>query len=322
MERKLLFGIILVIVQSIPIFSEIITYESALKDVNNLDKGGRWLCLGIKEINEIDGLDKNTKEVINKHLLSLIENEDLRFDYKLHKAFISDRKKENVIPGVIDILNKTYLRISSPINRHDGYWVTKMRVPNTLMQMTIINDIHIDAAENRVTIYSQSLIAGSILVPPQVQPGEFVLLPDKSLAGSHPNAVYLNGSGKELSKADGTGTWWVKNSWELGGEGYYNWELKPKEEYGEGILYEGVLLEDGLTMRVGPADKDSGFYSLRTPIIKKNSVKYIVTLYGPKNVDPDKGPVDLTPKVINELEFIQKIEKSAFDNLSRKSAIK
>ena len=104
---------------------------------------------------------------------------------------------------------------------HDSYWVTEVAVDNA-SDVAVINDMYVDLDTMRVTVYAQSRILAARLIvsPPQVDPGEC----EDPLVGDrvchHPNAVYLNGSGQELETSDGTGEWWVKHSWILGGEGY------------------------------------------------------------------------------------------------------
>ena len=159
----------------------------------------------------------------------------------------------------------------NPLYYHDAYWVTSIKPEGAPAKITVINDMYIDTSTNRVTVYAQSRILGKIVSPPQVGTGKCIKTKKESLC-FHPNAVYLNGSGAELDSSDGSGAWWVKHSWVLGGEGYHNWELKPKKNYGDGQYVEGILLEDGITMKIG-IRKDSIFtdYNLRMPIIDKNT---------------------------------------------------
>ena len=168
---------------------------------------------------------------------------------------------------------------------HDAYWVAKIKPEGAPAKITVINDMYIDTSTNRVTVYAQSRILGKIVSPPQVGSGKCIETNKDSLC-FHPNAVYLNGSGAELDSSDGSGTWWVKHSWVLGGEGYQNWELKPKKNYGDGQYVEGILLEDGFTMKIG-IRKDSIFtdYNLRMPIIDKNTseVFYKIVRYESPN---------------------------------------
>ena len=164
---------------------------------------------------------------------------------------------------------------------HDAYWVAKIKPEGAPAKITVINDMHIDTSTNRVTVYAQSRILGKIVSPPQVGLGECIETKNDTLC-FHPNAVYLNGSGAELDSSDGSGAWWVKHSWVVGGEGYQNWELKPKKNYGNGHYVEGILLEDGFTMKIG-IRKDSSFtdYNLRMPIIDTNTrqVYYQIVRY-------------------------------------------
>ena len=169
----------------------------------------------------------------------------------------------------------------NPLYYHDAYWVAKVKPEGAPTKITVINDIHIDTSTNRVTVYAQSKVLGKIVSPPQVEPGACIETKNDTLC-FHPNAVYLNGSGAELDSSDGSGAWWVKHSWVVGGEGYQNWELKPKKNYGDGQYVEGILLEDGFTMKIG-IRKDSIFtdYNLRMPIINTNTrhVYYQIVRY-------------------------------------------
>jgi hypothetical protein len=169
----------------------------------------------------------------------------------------------------------------NPLYYHDAYWVAKVKPEGAPTKITVINDMHIDTSTNRVTVYAQSKVLGKIVSPPQVEPGACIETKNDTLC-FHPNAVYLNGSGAELDSSDGSGAWWVKHSWVVGGEGYQNWELKPKKNYGDGQYVEGILLEDGFTMKIG-IRKDSIFtdYNLRMPIINTNTrhVYYQIVRY-------------------------------------------
>jgi len=169
----------------------------------------------------------------------------------------------------------------NPLYYHDAYWVAKIKPEGSPAKITVINDMHIDTSTNRITVYAQSRILGKIVSPPQVGPGKCIET-KKDTFCFHPNAVYLNGSGAEFDRSDGSGAWWVKHSWVLGGEGYQNWEMKPEKNYGDGNYVEGILLEDGFTMKIG-IRKDSIFtdYNLRKPIIDTNTkqVDYQVVRY-------------------------------------------
>jgi hypothetical protein len=198
----------------------------------------------------------------------------------------------------------------NPLYYHDAYWVAKIKPEGAPAKITIINDMHIDTSTNRVTVYAQSRILGKIVSPPQVGSGECIETKNDTLC-FHPNAIYLNGSGAELDSSDGSGAWWVKHSWVLGGEGYHNWELKPEKNYGDGYYVEGILIEDGFTMKIG-IRKDSIFYdyNLRTPIIDTNSrqINYQVVRYEYSNEN------DSIPEEKFKLVWKCKKRKSPFTN--------
>ena len=278
--------------------------DDYLKNIDSLDKGGRWLSIGIKEINQMNDLTDETKNMIGNHLIDLIINKEDRFNISLQNTFIKKLKQMEVENKAIKSVERTHLRVNSPLNLHDGYWVTKIKIPKTFMKLTIVNDIHVDVATNLITVYAQSQISGKIIVPAQIKPGETTELPNGDIIESHPGAVYLNGSGKELSKADETGSWWVKNSWVLGGKGYYSWDLKPSKAYGDGILMHGILLEDGLSIKIEPSNIKDGIYEIRKPTFKGKKISYLTTRY--------------TSTGQRDIKWSLKTTKSSFDNLARK----
>lgn len=201
----------------------------------------------------------------------------------------------------------------NPLYYHDAFWVARIKPEGAPAKITVINDMYIDTVTNRVTVYAQSKIGGKIVSPPQVGPGKCIETKNDTLC-FHPNAVYLNGSGAELDSADGNGAWWVKHSWVLGGEGYQNWELKPKKNYGDGNYVEGILLEDGLTMKIG-IKEDSIFnnFNLRMPILDKYSgqVNYQVVRY------ESSDKTGSIPEEKFKLIWKCKKRKSPFDNSIR-----
>ena len=201
----------------------------------------------------------------------------------------------------------------NPLYYHDAFWVARIKPEGAPVKITVINDMYIDTVTNRVTVYAQSKIGGKIVSPPQVGPGKCIETKNDTLC-FHPNAVYLNGSGAELDSADGNGAWWVKHSWVLGGEGYQNWELKPKKNYGDGNYVEGILLEDGLTMKIG-IKEDSIFnnFNLRMPILDKYSgqVNYQVVRY------ESSDKTGSIPEEKFKLIWKCKKRKSPFDNSIR-----
>ena len=162
---------------------------------------------------------------------------------------------------------------------------------------------------------------GRTVAPAQVGPGECTEGVDGETVCFHPDAVYLNGSGEELMEADGTGEWWVKHAWILGGEGYDNCELKPQESYDGCIWAEGELLDDGLTMKVGGIiDAETGAWggNHRTPVFHEDGeVTYKVIRLTPTNLDPNEGEIDLTLKTDFVLNLTCEEEPSAFDNRTR-----
>ncbi len=174
-------------------------------------------------------------------------------------------------------------------------------------EITVINDMHVDAETQQVTVYAQSRHGDEVLSPPQVGPGECTRQ-GLSTVCFHPNAVYLDGSGEELDADKGTGAWWVKHSWVLGGEGYENCEMQPEKDYDDCLWVEGVLLEDELTMQVG----NDAFFNRRRPLLDEDPVRYEVVRYGP----PESAP-DAAPEAQFTLTFDCLDEASAFDGRAR-----
>lgn len=160
------------------------------------------------------------------------------------------------------------------LNHHAAYWETKIRPEGSLFSVTLINDIYFDPTTRRMTVYSQSQAFGRAVAPAQVPQGQCIFYENDEYC-SHPSAVYLNGSGKELTDADGSGSWWLRQSWVLGGEGFYSSEMRPAKRYSSTYM-TGELLEDGLTIKVG--NPEQGF-SLRRPIYSGKRVAYEVSAY-------------------------------------------
>lgn len=267
---------------------EIVEYATTLNQLDPLDKGGRWLANGIKETNELSSLEEEQEATITNYLNDLALNPETRCDDSTNDSFINDLISQSYPEEAIDIVENAIVRVCSELNYHEGYWTTEVNNPSIPFPIQVINDMHIDAATKRITVYAQQRVNGMVIVPAQVGPGDCSTTLMGDTACYHPNAVYLNGSGEEFLQADGTGAWWVKHSWVLGGEGYQNWELTLEEDYGEGLWVEGVLLGDDITMKVGDLDgSDGGFYNLRRPLLQNDPVTYSVERYLPPATTPD-----------------------------------
>ena len=286
---------------------ETVHYEETLAQLDPLDKGGRWLANGIKETNELSGLEEEQEANITNYLNDLALHPETRCDDTANDSFINDLIGEGYPQESIEIVENAILRVCSSLNYHEAYWTTEISNPSIPFPIQIINDMHIDAATKRVTVYAQQRINGEVLVPAQVDPEECTTAMTGETACYHPNAVYLNGSGEEFLQVDGTGAWWVKHSWILDGEGYQNWELTLEEDYGEGLWVEGILLEDNMTMKVGDIDEsDGGFYNHRKPLLENATIAYSIERYSPPATTPDFS-----------LELDCSTETSAFDGLAR-----
>ncbi|MEM6845227.1 MAG: hypothetical protein AAF944_25405 [Bacteroidota bacterium] len=259
---------------------EIVNYQSTLAQLDPLDKGGRWLANGIKETNELNSLAETQEATITNFLNDLAINTETRCNESANDAFMNDLIAEGYPQEAITIVENAIIRVCSELNVHEGYWVENIVDPNIPFPITAINDMHIDAATRRVTIYVQTKVNGQVITPPQVEPGECTTSFNGDTVCFHPNAVYLNGSGEELMQGDGTGEWWVKRTWELDGEGFLVWEAESMKDYGEGLWVEAMMLEDGVTMKVGDlANAHNGEYNLRKPHLNNSPVTYTVTRY-------------------------------------------
>lgn len=204
-----------------------------------------------------------------------------------------------------------------PADYHNGYWVAEVDLSWSPVPITAINDLHLDPETDRVTVYAQARVLGRVIAPAQVRPGACTEQGGERVC-SHPNAVYLNGSGQELAAADGSGAWWVKHSWVLGGEGYENCELKPAEVYDRCLWAEGRLLEDGLTMKIGGVGRDGAkYYNTRLPVVREGEITYLATRFGPVNSDPDAGAIDLRPRVMGGLTLRCREVPGPLDGLTR-----
>jgi len=209
----------------------------------------------------------------------------------------------------------------NPLNLHNGYWVTKVNPPGLGPRITVINDMHVDLETKRVTVYAQSKVFGRVISPPQLNPAECTQTRKGDTHCFHPDAVYLNGSGQEFDQDTGDGAWWVKHSWVLDGEGYCNTEIVPKEIYGPCLPVTGILLEDGLTMKIGgkgsASDGDTKiFYNERGPVVDGEKVRYKVARF-----EWDENNTESDPILGFELLFDCKRERSAFDNIKRECPV-
>ncbi len=286
--------------------------------MNNLeivDKASMWLETAKLEIAENEELSKQQSKKIINYLDELIDNKKLRTDLEFQESFIQEIEVLNYSKAAVLSLEKVNIRVSSPLNYHEGYWVAKIKPPGSPFKISVINDLHIDPYTRRVTVYAQSQLFGKVVAPAQVGLGEYATDKDGNKIAHHPNSVYLNGSGQELLEADGTGEWWVKHSWVLDGEGYTNWELKPEEDYGQGTWVNGIILDDGITMKIGTLDTTNSEklwgFNTRVPKFDDNKLTYEVIRW--EYLDDDTEPTK-----IFTLDWNYKQSKSAFDNQVRK----
>ncbi|MEM1413501.1 MAG: hypothetical protein AAGH15_01305 [Myxococcota bacterium] len=165
---------------------------------------------------------------------------------------------------------------------HDGYWSALIEVPSASIEVEAINDTHVDLETRRVTVYAQNRALGMVVAPPQLGPGECAEGVDGSTVCFHPNAVYLNGSGRELDAADGTGAWWVKHSWIVDGEGYFNCAMGAAETYSCGWA-TGTLMDDGVTLLM----EGEGGYNIRGPLLDVAPIAYQLERWSNGGTEPE-----------------------------------
>lgn len=205
-----------------------------------------------------------------------------------------------------------------PILLHDGYWASQTTIPG-LGEATIVNDMHVDLETRRATVYAQVQAMGMVISPPQVGPGECTEFGEATVC-FHPNSIYLNASGQELEAADGSGAWWVKHSWIVGGEGYDNCELMPILEVYDCITTTGRWADDGvaMSMEIGTWGEPASQNNVRSPHFDTDPPRYTVDTFVPANSDPGAGELDLTPVMVQQLTLTCADDQaSPFDGQTR-----
>jgi hypothetical protein len=292
-----------------------------------VDVGTRWLDTAIEELNAAEEISADERESVRNYLQTLIDNPENRLDEAGNAEFVGTLKSQEAV----EIVECAFVRVSSPINYQEGYWVAEVEVEGVPFPVEMHNDIHIDACTMRVTVYGQVRMLGTIIAPVQAGPDEVAEHFSGNMLGMHPNAVYLNGSGEELAEADGTGTWWVDHPI-MGPEGYYNWTALISDYSFGGQYTEGYMLEDGVTMflrsfvegdeiRGFPVDPEAvaeeSYGNSRAPGFETDAITHIVTRWEPANIDPEAGPIDYTSTATSAVVFECRVEPSAFDGLAR-----
>ncbi|MEM6931445.1 MAG: hypothetical protein AAF602_31235 [Myxococcota bacterium] len=200
---------------------------------------------------------------------------------------------------------------------HDGYWVAELQVEGLPAPITAINDTFVDPETRRVTVYAQNLMMGEIMAPVQVGPGECTTGQTGEPLCYHPNAVYLNGNGREYVTDIGGGSWWVKHSWIVDGEGYHNCPLSVQESY-TCNWGTGTLMDDDLTLYMSTEESGGDLYNIRGPILDTDPITYELTRYGPEGLDPATGQHsggEVQPLFVAEFDCTDEV--SEFDGLAR-----
>jgi len=324
--QKAFFLILLAAVASLALFSPMLRQPASSTAIDTLDRGARWLMTAIEELDALEGTSDDERERVRGYLQTLIHNPELRSDEAGNAEFVRTLQSQEAI----EVVERAFVRVSSSLNYHEGYWVAETEVDGVPFPVTMINDIHVDAYEGRVTVYGQVQVLGRIIAPVQAGPGEVVEHFSGNMLGMHPNAVYLNGSGEELAEADGSGSWWVKHPI-MGPEGYYNWTAMISDYSFGGQYIEGYLLEDGVTLmlRAFFEDRIKGFPvdneaiaeeiygNSRTPGFDASPITHLITRWEPANVDPEAGPIDYTSTAMDTVVFECRPEPSPLDGRAR-----
>ena len=214
--------------------------------------------------------------------------------------------------------------IPNLLDKHNGYWKGMARDMDGTPLSVAINDVYADDQTGEVVVYAQTerVSDGFLLAPPQLAPGQCADLPEMGYVCGHPDAVYLNGSGEELSSGDGSdgGTWWVKHAWVLNDESsrLEGCRLGSEEVYNACYTARGLLDEDGNTqkmefMSIFPLE----VYNLRYVDLDAEPIEYYVDGYGPANLDPRSDPLDLSPALLFRLTMTCQDTASLLDGTVR-----
>ncbi|MEM7607984.1 MAG: hypothetical protein AAF411_21740 [Myxococcota bacterium] len=198
---------------------------------------------------------------------------------------------------------------------HDGYWVAEVPVDGLPVPVESIQDTHVDLQTRRVTVYAQSRLMGEITAPVQVGPSECATARSGETACYHPNAVYLNGTGREYVTDVGGGSWWVKHSWIVDGEGYHNCPFSLEESYTCNWA-TGTLMEDDVTLFMG-SERNPGLYNIRGPVLDADPITYELVRYAPENFDPETGESSGEPTPVFVLDMNCTDAISEFDGVAR-----
>ncbi len=314
MKKLSILVVLLLSIGSGAVIAQDASAEACAEQIADNDRAGRWLCSAIDAIAADPLMEDEPKTLVNSQLLQFAAEPAERCTEPMDALLATMRDDFPTFSDHATIeVERVIERVCSPLIYHEAYLVTE---PNE--GIMVINDMHIDAATNEVRVYAQMRAMGQVTAPVQVGPGECTETPNGGTACYHPNAVYLNGSGQELLEADGTGSWWVKHAWVLGGEGYGNCELTATE-FDNCIWVEGEIFEDDLSMKIaGTGEIERNFFNVRTPILEDGSFSYRVRRFAPTNLDPEAGEIDLTP--INsgfDVTFECQEEPSPFDGMVR-----
>lgn len=87
---------------------------------------------------------------------------------------------------------------------HDACWTARTDALGPGPKLTVVNDMRVDPETRRVTVHAQARVLGRVLSPPKVDPGDCGRMLG-NVHRDHPDAVYLDGTGRELDRANGNG---------------------------------------------------------------------------------------------------------------------
>ena len=120
-----------VMVISVIIIALLLTGILYINNVETIDKSSMWLETAITEITENEELSDQQSDKIIHHLNELIDNKELRMDLKFQEDFIQEITKLDYPETAVLSIEKAHIRVSSPLNYHDGYWVAKIKPPGS-----------------------------------------------------------------------------------------------------------------------------------------------------------------------------------------------
>lgn len=117
--------------------------------VSTLDRGARWLSQGIDEVSALGVVSAEQQEAIVGYLANLMIDASLRGDAERHEEFLSGLESDGCPEDAVQAAEAAIVRASSPLNYHEGYWVTITESPEIPRPIEALSDVHVDAWTGR-----------------------------------------------------------------------------------------------------------------------------------------------------------------------------